>query len=614
MIEAELLQAVSSLRQRLTQARRRELLLRFIVGLSTALLIFLPCLVLSCLGDWFWDLTEDTPRALRTAASISLGILLAWLFRYWLALPFLRTPPEDALTHWVENTFPDYNHQLVTVMQLARPEARMEGQSPVLLSEVTRKVVEVSQSRNFLQAIDHGRLKTAAWRFLPSLAVVLVPFILFPEMAMALVARQLGLPHPIPRNTQIVLPGQFVLPEGEEGVLEVGITSRNGQEVAPGKMIWHGLKGDRLELALSPGAEGKWEARVSSMVGPGSILVRAGDGRAGPIPMKRMARPVLELIEASVKKPAWYGLRPDGSAYEDPAPKGDIVGMVGSLALLKLKASQPLATATLTVLPIELGIPPRSFPCKLAPDKMGIEVEFSLLESDYRYHVRAVNQEGLSAIPFFQRRISVAPEEPPVVQLLPEQLPGTFRKDSTAEDSDIDGLPVLVGQRFRVGYRGDSPGGIRNARFRYRINEKGLWRSLPLQEFQGNAALGEFHLEFGAFEKSSPEASIDFYALPSTDKWKVPDRRQAGGRFDFQIGSIKELKIGDRIEFFVEATDLRPGEGLTGQSETRVKEVVGVEELLAWWRRKEKETEKLTELKNRQGRVFEGFLPESKGP
>ena len=59
----------------------------------------------------------------------------------------------------------------------------------------------------------------------------------------------------------------------------------------------------------------------------------------------------------------------------------------------------------------------------------------------------------------------------------------------------------------------------------------------------------------------------------------------------------------------MEASDLRPEDPLVGQSEIRVKEVVGVEELLAWWRRKEKETEKLMELKNRQGQVFDGFMP-----
>jgi hypothetical protein len=54
---------------------------------------------------------------------------------------------------------------------------------------------------------------------------------------------------------------------------------------------------------------------------------------------------------------------------------------------------------------------------------------------------------------------------------------------------------------------------------------------------------------------------------------------------------------------------MNPAEPKTGQSEILIKEVVGVDELLAWWRRKEKETEKLMQLKNKQSTVFEGFLP-----
>jgi hypothetical protein len=97
--------------------------------------------------------------------------------------------------------------------------------------------------------------------------------------------------------------------------------------------------------------------------------------------------------------------------------------------------------------------------------------------------------------------------------------------------------------------------------------------------------------------------------LPSEDPWKTPDRRLAGGRFDFQIGPLKNIRVGDKIEYFVEVTDMNPAEPKTGQSEILIKEVVGLDELLAWWRRKEKETEKLMQLKNKQATVFEGFLP-----
>jgi hypothetical protein len=82
-----------------------------------------------------------------------------------------------------------------------------------------------------------------------------------------------------------------------------------------------------------------------------------------------------------------------------------------------------------------------------------------------------------------------------------------------------------------------------------------------------------------------------------------PGRREAWGRFDFHIEGLKELRLGDRIEYKVVVRDQRPVP-LKGESETRIKEVVGVDELLAWLRRREREQEKLRQLRLDQLGVF----------
>src|SRR5439155_9729634 len=102
------------------------------------------------------------------------------------------------------------------------------------------------------------------------------------------------------------------------------------------------------------------------------------------------------------------------------------------------------------------------------------------------------------------------------------------------------------------------------------------------------------------------KAQIDFHAVepPPELRDTVPGRREGGGRFDFQTGKIPGLKLGDKIEFYVEVLDNR-AEHLVGRSESRVKEVVSAAQLLAWFKAKRQESEKLRDLEKRQSGVFD---------
>lgn len=609
IMQTDQLQSVESIRKRLVKIIRQEKLIRLVLGISTVLLLFFPVLGLACAIDWRWDLEEDTPLVWRILSFIGLATYLGILVWNYLARQLSAPITESIGAGWVEKHFPQYNHSMTTVLQLNRPEARLEGQSPILLSQLTSEVMHLSKDLEFSNCLDKKRWTISARRLATPIIFALLCFGFHPATTKALLLRQLLIPRQIPRDTVIGLPDKVVLPEGETTVLTFEVRSRSGKIIPKGRVTWVSKQSEQTTLEATSSGNETMECNIPFSLGEGVLMFRAGDSRAGPIPLMRMLRPVLEMAQASVASPDWYGKRPDGSLYEETFAKGDVTGLAGSTVKLNFTCSQKLSSATISVKPYDPNGSSRQFPCKLVENGHGCEVDFKVLEGDHKYQVHATNTGGLESLRPFQRRIQVLPDEPPVVTLLPDQLPGTSRPGSTPEDTDIDGLPVLVGQKFRVVYQAKSMAGIASAKFRYRINEKGAWRSLPLQEFAKNDNLGDFLPDQGAFAKSTPESNIDFYPLPSEDLWKSPPRRQAGGRFDFQIGSIKELRIGDRIEYFVEASDLRPEDPLVGQSEIRVKEVVGVEELLAWWRRKEKETEKLMELKNRQGQVFDGFMP-----
>jgi hypothetical protein len=428
---------------------------------------------------------------------------------------------------------------------------------------------------------------------------------------MALLKRQFLLNTPIPRNTTIInLPEKIVLAEGEEVSIGFDLRLTKGYIPAMGKMRWKNQAGKTLVIPIELDEMGQWKATLASSIEDGFVTIRIGDGRAGPLPVIRKNRPTLEMVSAKILMPEWFGKRPDGSPYEKTFPKGDIDGIEGSTVQVEFKSSQALKDATLVVKNYDSNLTPETMPCALGENKQTLTVRFNLKLGNVRYQVNISNQDGLESNPNWQRKLTVLQTQEPLVTLLPEQVPGIVRVFGKDEDTEIDGLPVLIGKQFRVAYKAESYSGLSVAKFRYRINENVDWKTLPLQEFKPESEkTGKFLIEAGSFENSPAKASIDFYPLPSEDPWKTPSRRLAGGRFDFQIGPLKNIRVGDKIEYFVEVTDMNPAEPKTGQSEILIKEVVGVDELLAWWRRKEKETEKLMQLKNKQSTVFEGFLP-----
>lgn len=580
-------------------------------GLSKCLLFVLPLLFVACFADWVWDIEEETPFIVRLTMTSSWLSLFIVSITYHVFAPAAKNFSEDDAALKIERTFPEFDHRLITVLQLSRPDARFDKKSGKLLSELTDEVVRCYPDFNFNKALETQKIKDAAYKFAPAMLFMIIAFVAAKDTTKALFQRQLLQNVPIPRNTTFEnLPDKIILAEGEEASIFFDLSLTKGYTPNTGKVKWKSDDGKSLLFAAEPDENGKWKATFASSIENGTVTVRIGDGRAGPIPFIRNNRPTLEMISAKLLMPDWYGKRPDGSPYEKIFPKGDIEGIVGSIVQVAFKSSQPLKEASLIIKNADLNLTPDSTPCVLDKNNDSFVVRFALKNGNTRYQVNCSNQYGLESNPNWQRKLTVQDTPEPLVTLLPEQIPGVTRIPGKDEDTEIDGLPVLIGKQFRVAYKSECGSGLSSAKFRYRINEKGDWQTLPLQEFKPESEkLGKFLLESGAFENSSPKAVIDFYPIPSQAPWETPDRRTAGGRFDFQIGTLKNIRVGDKIEYFVEVTDMNPTSPKTGQSEIFVKEVVGVDELLAWWRRKEKETEKLMQLKNKQAQVFEGFLP-----
>jgi hypothetical protein len=185
-------------------------------------------------------------------------------------------------------------------------------------------------------------------------------------------------------------------------------------------------------------------------------------------------RPVARAVEAWVQLPASLGLRPNGLPFEEAQKGGDIVRRLrGSRGRVVVTVQKPIAAATLELLgpAVEGGEEVRrSVP--LAVRGSRAEGVFDFREGENAYRVRVRDEFGLFGAERPRRTIRAGTVAAPEVALLPETVwrPG----DSGApEDREIEGIPVLLGERFRLDYRCAARYGLSHARLRYRVLPRG---------------------------------------------------------------------------------------------------------------------------------------------
>ena len=612
-----------TIRKQLAKLRRRERGLALLWGAARGFAIALSALAVACLVDWLIDLRRDTPWSLRwtmLGVQILLWCLVAAVF---LVRPLFRRLHDSWLALWVEEKAPSLDHRLISAVQLNRGGAQTHGMSPELITAVSREAESQVQQMNFARLADHRRLRWCAVLVFPFLAASALLFLLCPATVKALLARQFLDERDIPRSIYLEsVHWDLVWPSGEEVVLRFHVK---------GEALTDNLRGEvRLQAqgqasefyplmaeTLASEKEGLFCARVPAPLVDFTYQARLKDGRTRQASSVHLeARPIITQQRAWLVLPSYYGSRPDGKPFEQEQPHGDVVGMPGALVRIAVQAQKPIAEATLDLVGQTSGgaatapssAPARepvlrSIPLKLRPDGARAEGVFPLESAQTAYRIRVRDRYGFENLDPPRRSLQVVTEPLPQVALLPEHF-ATVGDDGPAEDFEVEGVPVPVGGSIRIAYACSAPAGLGRAQLRYRVNE-GSWRPLPLAEAHGSPPAGLFDPRRGTFAKSSAAEQIEFYAVPSSEPESLPGRVEGGGRFDFQTRRLPDLKVGDKIEFYVEAFDRHPDpDRPPGRSEARVKAVVTPAELEAWVRQTLQEESRIRKLEGNQRGVF----------
>jgi hypothetical protein len=604
--------------RQLRRLRRRERLVRLAWGAARWLAVVVVALAVACLIDWWIDRRQDTPFALRVgllAAQVALAAALAVM---WIITPLVRRRRDDDLALFVEEKVPDLHHRLISAVQLNRPNADTAGMSPGLIAVVTREAAEQTAHADFASLVDHTPLQYAAGVMIGVAAFAGLAFAVAPELVSALLARQLLSERDIPRWVALENRAAEVCPSGEPVTVKLGFRNRSEVDHPAGsvRVTYADGTSERFPLTGDPYG-GVTCAQVPAGTQDFTFLAWLGDGRLRqPGRVRRVPRPAVVEQLAWVQLPPHCGTRPDGKPYEQPQPRGEVVGLPGSSARAAVRCNKPVAKAAVEL----LGTPTaaeasqgaradavlRTVPLTLADGGTTAEGTFDLRPAETAYRVVLADEHGFANLDPPRRGLRIVPEEAPQVALLPEQfLPEQLALigRGAAEDFEVEGVPIPLGGSIRIAYTASHPYGLGAAKLFYRINE-GPWWPYPLAEVPATEATGPFDPRRGAFVQSRPGDQVQFHAASSPEPLRLPARLDGGGRFDFQTRGLPELKVGDHVEFFVEVTNREPVTPKAGRSEVRLKSVVTVPQLVQWIDATLRQEDRIRQLEQRQRGVF----------
>lgn len=570
----------------LNRLRGRERLLGLAWAAARAVAVVALLFIAACMLDWTLDRWGDTPFAARVAL-LAVQVVVWALALVFIALPLVRRWTDDRLALWIEEKVPALGHRLISAVQLNRAGAKTAGMSPALIEATTRQAEEQAARVDLREVCDGARLKWAALLLGPVAAVALALFALAPVTAAALAARQFLADVEVPRRVQLASTNRPVWAVGEEGTLRFEVSGLHDGEEPTGTVRIIPDGGSAFAVPLVRESGNVFAAKVPP--GEAAFAYRAWlvDGRLrDPGEVRYAPRPVVQSLRAWVQLPLSLARKADGNAYEEEQRGGDIVYRIdGTRARLEVISQVPIRSGTVYHKGDVLAR------LKVQENGQTAEATFDLTAPAAEYSVALISEDDLESTDVPRRSIRRVPLELPEVALLPE----TFYKQGdrgTAEDWEVEGIPVLEGERFKLTYRSGHRYGLSHAQLRYRV--------IPLakDEGSGDVDAGDFRpLPLGPGRNPpkviSPEARREFALLPAAGPDALPDT-EAAGEYNFEISGIPDgkggrlrLKKGDRIQFYVEVYSKADPDGKPGRSAIREKEVVDEKGYFTWLERKD---------------------------
>lgn len=616
---------MNQLTDQLRRWQHRELGFRLAWAFARWFAIVLAALTLACLADWLIDRRVDTPFALRVLMTIG-QIVVALGLGYFL-FSRLRVPHIDELAGKAEEELAEFDHRLVTSLQLNRPGAKTQGMSSQLLEACTLEAECLSARHNLAGLADSKRIERAAIVFFPSLLFAGIMLAVWPTVTMALMKRQCLLDESIPRTVSIENITPSLLPAGDAVKLKFQVRGEFREDgIGQVTVEPDGMPSENYVLKYDSNIDGETALFVAEMPAastPFNFKARLHDGRTRTVNrVDFAARPVVTEISAWLILPDYVD--PAGKLrYERFQPQGEVTTLPDSGLHIECATSKPVTGATLILYSRPDGkneTETSRLAMTLYGERRHATVSAPMISGDVvAYRIEVIDENRFRNANPPRRGIASGNYKTPSVKLLPEVLKDP-KEPGPLEDFAVDGMPLVLEGQVQIGYHARSPLGISNVFIWYRVNpqdrEKDAWTPLPMTPVLPDLKkTGRFVPELGVFENSGPFGVVECYLVPAMDP-SEPSGIEAGGRYNFQTkfltkklpnGGETKLEVGDQVEFLVAAYDRQPDpHRLPGESQSRLKAVVTQAQLDDWRSQNLQSRGRLEELFAKQRRVFQG--------
>ncbi len=590
--------------RQLRRWRFRERLVRLALGAGVLVGVALVVLGAACFADWVYDRYADVPFALRLLATGGQVALAAGLAYFVVLRPWVTAPPVDDLALKAEKAIPEFDHRLVTALQLNRPGAKTAGMSKALIAEVTREAGEMAARHQLTKLIDY---RPVLWG-LAAAAPAVLGWGLFaavnPPLASVLLTRQALLSADIPRSVQLQNVTQEVWPSGAEVVVRYQVTGEWSEGLVGTAYVRpDDNPEDTYPLAYestAPDGSAVFAAKLPPSSVGFTFRARLRDGRTRtPGRVEFEPPPQVKDIEAWQLLPPYLGTRTahvDGKdvpvPFERFQPKGEVTAAL-PMSGLRVDASFNKQVVKAVLTPVlrgdgnkEVDGPPLA-PNEVAADGQMAGWTFPTSEKLIGYRIELTDARGFTSPAPARRGVRMLPDEPPAVEFKKES---TRNPDPTAFDGkgdprvyEWDSMPVSFrptgngeGETgpMQVIYGARSELGVGRVNLAYRVVPKGLdpltlpesvrdvqhprqdlagrvFTRLPLKATGADLKkVGRFVPDLGLFEKSfagldrfsRTRVQVEFYPIPSANPATEPGELEAGGRYNFLTDGLRKLR------------------------------------------------------------------------
>jgi hypothetical protein len=373
--------------------------------------------------------------------------------------PVLRPISVDALARRIENAHDGLHQHLTNMLQL-RPESG--NSSSALINAAVRQAATATASIDFTEVCNTGPAIAAFRRLaLVTLVGALILQLLPGESGTAFSRLVDAAGHyKRPQETLLsVLPGDTTLIEGDSLVLEVqvgGVVPLSAvlQTQEEGKSTWTSTD--------IPIREGHAIHQVSRIRRSFVYRWHAHDAETESYAVRARPRPAVLGVETRYRYPAYTGL-----AERVDLEGGDLVALEGTEVALQIRSSRPLERAGLSF--------SDSTAIRASVSADTANVVFTI-DRERRFTIVLIDTAGISnANPVMYRAVPLSDSEPTVVLLRP------------GRDAEL-GERMLVPIHFEAA----DDFGVARAEIRYRINQDGDQKYLPLKlDAAGNREISQ---------------------------------------------------------------------------------------------------------------------------